>query len=66
MVWRQMRFQIHDRFPSAPVARHHMLQTFHGHLDSYRANMERFVQGFGDVDNKGVTEPNLVNGFANL
>ena len=23
MVWRQMRFQIHDPFPSAPVARHH-------------------------------------------
>ena len=23
MVWRQMRFQIHDPFPSAPFARHH-------------------------------------------
>ena len=23
MVWRQMRFQIHDPFQSAPVARHH-------------------------------------------
>ena len=27
MVWRQMRFQIHDPFPSAPVARHHTRVT---------------------------------------
>ena len=31
MVWRQMRFQIHDPFPSAPVARQQIIQ----HLSLY-------------------------------
>ena len=37
-----------------------------GHLNWYRADMERFVHEFGDMYNKGVTKPNLVNGFADL
>ena len=42
------------------------VKAFDGHLNSYRADMERFVQEFGDVYNKGVTERKLVNGFADL
>ena len=42
------------------------VKAFDGHLNSYRADMERFVQEFEKVYNKGVTEPNLGNGFADL
>ena len=42
------------------------VKAFDGHLNSYLADMERFVQEFGNVYNKGVTEQNLVSGFADL
>ena len=42
------------------------VKVFDGHMNSYKSDMDRFVKEFGEVYNKGLTENNLRNGFADL
>ena len=41
-----------------------MKQVFVKVLDGYKSDMDQFVKEFGEVYNKGLTENNLRNGFA--